>query len=233
MAKRGKWIQAAVGALAVVVIGGLGYVCLDLRQERDALSETLTKSEGRVKLLKKKYKEEKAAVGRMQRNQLGLEAKARKATMAMQRFEKEYDRIAAEMEVATLRWKAAKAKLEAQRDGLIEKTKSLRAALDASNSRLSDTKSELTASRGDTAALKAQLQEITAEFRRAESTSKRYYAQNLKFSQITTALVARTEKLELGSTVLVPDPVIQFERVEIEKLLQEYLDRIDDAKIIK
>jgi hypothetical protein len=46
-------------------------------------------------------------------------------------------------------------------------------------------------------------------------------------------LVARVEKEELGSSVLVNEPIFQFERVELEGILQEYLDRIDKEMVVQ
>jgi septal ring factor EnvC (AmiA/AmiB activator) len=110
--------------------------------------------------------------------------------------------------------------------------------------RLSETIGRIEASLGETTiqlkgmeskntALNDQIKELSANLRASESQAKRYFTHNQRLSEIAKTLVAQVEKEQMGSSVMVKEPLIQFKRVELENMLQEYLDGIDSAKIIQ
>jgi chromosome segregation ATPase len=229
MAMKSKAVRIVATVVALILIGGLGYWGYRLNGEKKSLAAELEQVESRNRLLDQKYKEEKALVGRLQREKLTLSGEVRQAKMDLEGFE---------AKSAGLREENARMKKELKVCG-DEKTRlsaridKLDGSLEQLNTKLNDTASRLKAAEDEKASLKGKVQELNANLREAQSKNKRYLSQNRKLAKIAKALVARVEKGELGSSVLVKEPLIQFKRVELEKLLQDYLDGIDAAKVVE
>ena len=214
---------------AVVVIGILAYLCFQLNSQKNQVVENLTQVESRNNLLNQKYKEEKAQVGRLQRENLKLSGQARQAQMDMEtfkieneQFRQEHDQLVSNLQACDSR----KAKLSER----IERLREIREKL---TEKCRDTAMRLNKSEEENKELQGKLDATKAELQAAESRSNRYYSHNQRLSQIAITLAARVEHEELGSSVLVKEPLIQFKRVELENLVQDYLDRIDKEKIVK
>ncbi len=221
--------RVIVIVVAVLLVGTLGWSSLSLKKSRDALAEALAASERKTNLLNEKYKEEKAQVGRLQRAAMTFEGQIRQARM---------DKEKAENELAEL-----KALAEGEQKKRIESCEAEREHLKANGAKLTEEVAQLEAKYQETTAalkiaasenkgLKGDIQNLKAELKQAGQDNQRYRAHNVKLSQIARELVARVEKNELGSSVLVKEPVLQFQKVELEQLLQDYLDRIDDARAV-
>lgn len=224
-----KTFRIILGIILFGLVGGLGYLCYHLQAEKKMLAESYEQSESRNRLLNQKYKEEKALVGRLQRETLALTGQVRQARMDAdkaladtERFKEEKDKLA--REVQNLDEK--KAKLEERIESLIAEKADL-------NRELGQTSTKLKAQEKANENLEAKNQSLGNDLKRALNDNKRYLAHNRRLAEIAKALVARVEKDELGSSVLAKEPLIQFQRVELEKLLQEYLDKIDQEKVVQ
>ena len=220
----------ALAAICVLaLIGYLGFECYRLGNEKQELAENLGKAESRNRLINRKYKEEKALVGRMQRENLVLEGQARQAGMDAKAFEKENVRLSGERAEMEKRLLAC----SDERKHLAERIEASKAEFDQLNGKYNQTTAALKTMEGKNEGLKSDIQSLKADLSRSESQGRRYYAHNQRLAQIARELVARTEKEELGTSILVKEPLIQFKRAELEKLLQQYLDRIDDESAIQ
>lgn len=224
-----RMLRVAVIVVIAAMIGSLGYFCLHLKAERDRLAEAFEKAESRQKLLDQKYKEEKALSGRLQRENLTLSGQARQAKMDMEKFANENKRLQDERAGLDGKIQACEGE-KTKLAGELEEGKSAYAEL-AEKQNATDAK--LRSEEGHNKELQAAIQGFKSDLKQAESQSKRYFANNQKLSEIAKTLAARVEKQELGSSVLVKEPLIQFKKVELENLLQEYLDGIDSAKIVQ
>lgn len=224
-----KYIQYIVIVLVISMIGGTGYAGWQLKKDRDNLAFELDRSENRNKLLEQKYKEQKAQTGRLQREKLMLNGKIRQAQMDAEKYKTENERLVSEMETIEDKFRKQLVVCENEKDAH-DKLKAAYSELKDLNLKTTHTLREREA---EVAGLTADLAERTSELKRTIQMNKRYVAHNEKLSSIAQTLVGRVEKQELGSTILVKEPLIQYERVELEELLQTYLDKIDDEKVIQ
>lgn len=221
---RSKRVAAIV--LALALIGGLGFLCLQLKSDRDRLAENFGRFESKGQLLDQKYKEEKALSGRLQRENLTLNGQVRQAKMDMEKSEAEAVRLRAEHAQRGTELQACLAEKTRQID-------QLNAANGQLNEKYNDTATRLRTAEGQNEKLQAENQSLHAELKQAASQNKRYLTNNQRLAQIAKTLAGRVEQKELGSSVLVKEPLIQFKKVELENLLQDYLDRIDAEKIVQ
>ncbi len=226
-----KSIIFRIGAMLVVVmlIGGLGYLAYQLDCEKKVLEGQLDHTEKKTVLLNRKYKEEKALVGRLQRENLALNGQVRQAKI---------DAEAAIAEADKLRSRMGKSgrQLEVcveEKKGLSRQVEKWKTDYTQLSKQQEQTAAQLKNTRQEKDTLKSRVETLASELGFSESKNKRYYAHNRKLAKIARALVARIEKEELGSSVLVNEPIFQFDRVELEGILQEYLDRIDKEMVVQ
>ena len=217
--------------LALSGMGYLGYLSLQLKDERDLLAEDLKSSQSRSDLLNQKYKEQKALVSRMQRQTLTLEGQVRQAKLDIEVVQKKNVRLAAHIKEVEGTCKATSSTCEKEKVVLEQTIKTLAVTHDQLKQRHEQTTALLKKTEAAKANLENDLQSTESDLEQALSKNKRYLSHNTELSRISKTLIARIEKNELGSSILVKEPLIQFKRVEIEKLLQEYLDQIDKQKI--
>ena len=79
MRLQSRSIGIAVIVATIILSGFLGFQCYQLSKDRQRLSDSLDQSENRNRLLNRKYKEEKAFVGRLQRENLALGGQVRQS----------------------------------------------------------------------------------------------------------------------------------------------------------
>ncbi len=224
-----KYINYIIIVLIISVIGGLGYTGWQIKKDRDNLALELERSESRNQLLDKKYKEQKAQTGRLQREKLMLNGQIRQAQMDVEKYRIENERLLAEID----KFKERIAVYENDKDGLTVLYDKLKADYNDLKDLNLKTTNSLRERENDVANLKADLADVNSELKRTTQMNTRYVSHNEKLSQIAQTLVGRVEKQELGTAILVKEPLIQYERVELEELLQTYLDKIDDEKVIQ
>jgi predicted nuclease with TOPRIM domain len=183
-------------------------------------------------LLEQKYKEEKAQVGRMQREKLILEGQVRQAKMDLEKVEKEKQQLLSSSTTSEKKLKKQLNACENTKDQLSESLDELQTTHADLTKRHQQTIMDLEKRVAEVHKLTNENASLNSELKRSISQSNRYLAHNEKLSMISQELVGRIEQKELGSSILVKEPLVQFERVELEKILQEYLDKIDEEKII-
>ncbi len=215
-------------AIGFGLSGYLGYTCYELKVSRDGLADDLVRAESRIKLLSQKYKENKAQVGRLQRESLALNGKLRQAKLDLEKAESVFAEKFSQKSAITDKLKGDLKFCSREREQLTTSYKELQIEHKKLNLAHRQTSASLSEREKKLDSLNAELQSLNSELKQITRQSERYEAHNLELAKIATQLVGRVERKELGSSVLVREPLIQFERVNVEKLLQEYLDKIDE-----
>lgn len=229
MKPKNKTFRIVLMVIVLGLVGGLSFLCYQLKTELKLLTENYDQLESRNHLLDKKYKEEKARVGRLQRENLTLSGQMRQAKLNVAKAESERDQAIEEKGQWGKRLQVCvgdKKQLAGRIDLLEKDIERLR------NDHLK-TQALLKSEEGKNKKLRAEIQSMNRDIRQAHSDIKRYLNHNQRLAGIAKTLVGRVEKDEMGSSVLVKEPIIQLKRVELEKLLQEYLDKIDEEKVVQ
>lgn len=218
--------------LFIALSGYLGYRLYRLDQAHTALASALQRESHRVALLKKKYAEQKAQTASLQRAKLMVEGLKRQAEMKADELQKELE--AQKAVIASMKGKDD-AKVKALEARLAEKEKYL-AQWKEKYDELSDAfnKAKTIIAEKNTAIdrLEADKQELESELDMTRRTRDRYFKHNHEMANIAQSILARyDEDGVFATTLLEVEPFTQIKKVELEKLIQGYLDQIDDQVI--
>ena len=203
----------------------LGYSARSLSLQRDTLRQDVTRLESREKLMQKKIAEEKELAGRYQRSQSDLEGELRAADARIAEVLREKELVAAQLE--ELKKQPAKnneEELLASIDKLKENIGQWKTRFDELREESVNTIKERDEKN---AALTSENQKLTASFNQETQQHNRCKKNNAGLAGLSRELVEKYEKKDALDSLSVREPLTQFEKVELEKLIQEYLDKID------
>ena len=216
----------------VCLSGYLGYQLSQLSKAHTALNRDHKKLTSRADLLQKKYTEQRARTTALQRAKLTAEGFQRQAEMKVEEIKKKM--AVQESEMAALQQKAEKKKkiLEARivaRDEAIEKWKESHAKLTA---KIKEARATIKKRDGSIAKMEEEIQELESELQFATRTKDRYLANNKQMAATAKSILARyDEKGIFSETIVTVEPFTQIKKVELEKIIQDYLDHIDSQMI--
>lgn len=225
---RNKYIIIGSLVLLVVLVGYLGYSLYALNAAHTAQTKELEKTTHRAKLLHQKYSTQKARTAAIQRAKLTVEGLKRQAEMKAEKLAQELEEL-----------KAAKNQVGEDVKDLKNRIADLEKTVAQWKSKFGDlTKKyrmakKTIAERDNTiATLKDNISELESELQFAHRTRDRYLEHNRQMAATAQSILARYDKKGVFSeSILNVEPFTQIKKVELEKLIQEYLDRIDDQVI--
>ena len=222
-----------IGALGLVVglSAGLIYGHIQLDNEQKVYQGKLKEMSQRLSQTQRKFVEERTL-------QESLEDDKQTVQSRLDALQKEKEHLIAENK----QLKAKADALETQAASLDKKAASLEAratSLDTKNGQLSE---RLTKVEADGAALDRKqkqtfqtLQEREKELKQLTADSHRQYDQcaghNARLYTIAEELISRYENKGVVKTILTKEPFIQIEKVELEKIVQDYKDKVNEQKL--
>lgn len=222
-----------VGALGLVVGCALGliYGHIQLGNEQKAHQMKLKEMSQRLSQTQRRYVEERTL-------HTSLEDDKQQAQSHVDALEKEKEHLAGENR--DLKSKADALDIKAA--SLETKVASLEtrsASLDTKNTQLSERLTKVEADRVSLDQKQRQtfqtLQEREKELKQLTVDSHRQYDQcashNARLYAIAEELISRYENKGVVKTLLSKEPFIQIEKVELEKLVQDYKDKVDEQKL--
>ena len=217
-------------SVLIIIFGAavyLGYLLYQVTEERNILNTRLNKANSKFKLLQKKYVRQKAKNSVLQRNKLSLEGRLRKAGNDLKKVEQEKQKIVEEMELIESKHLKKIASFEKQIKKFKERIVKLKENRDQYRARLAETVQTIKERNRTIAGLKADKAELNALVSETESSLKRCKKHNVNLCKISEDLVSRYYSKGLGKTLLQTEPLTQIKKVELEQMVQEYLDKID------
>jgi chromosome segregation ATPase len=224
-----------VGLLIVLLIGlsgYLGYRLNKLGKAHAALSQDLKKTAHRADLLQRKYAEQKAQAAALQRAKLTVEGLKRQAEMKADALAKEVEEKAAV--IASLKKRtggevnALEARIAAKDEAIAQWKEKYASLTDA----LRQAKTTLRERDETIATMEDNARELESELQFATRTRDRYLANNRQMAVTAQSILARyDEKGVFANTILNVEPFTQIKKVELEQLIQDYMDSIDDHTI--
>jgi len=224
-----------IGLLIVLLLGlsgYLGYKLNELTEAHAALTRDHKKLTSRADLLQKKYTEQKARTTALQRAKLTAEGFQRQAEMKVEEIKKQMDAQAAEMQSLEEKAEAKNKVLEeriAARDNAIEKWKESHKKL---TEKIREARATVKEREAAIAKMEENIEELESELQFATRTRDRYLSENKEMAAISKSILVRyDEKGIFADTIMPVEPFTQIKKVEIEKLIQSYLDDVDDHTI--
>ena len=220
------WISRVFMTLLVISLLACGYGLYHFDTERKNLKTEVAALNNRAALLEKKYGEQKAMTEAMLRAKQAVESQARDAEFKLSEQEKRNG----ELETALAESAEKIARINTSYEETIKTQKerfaSLRDSYDKlreeSNTIIRKKNQEITRLTHERDALSASLNQETFQHKRCRE-------HNSRLAVLTDELVEQyRNKGFLGGT---PEPFTQLKKVEMEKICQEYRDRIDDETL--
>ena len=219
-------------ALLFGLSGYLGYRLNELTNAHATLTREHNKLNHRADLLQKKYAEQKARTTALQRAKLTAEGLQRKAELKVEEVNKQMDALTTEMQALEKKAEAKNKVLEeriAARDKAIEKWKESHEKL---TEKVREYRATINEREATIAKLEEDARELESELQFATRTRDRYLAENQKMAATSKSILVRyDEKGIFADTIMQVEPFTQIKKVELEKIIQAYLDEIDDNTI--
>ena len=214
--------------LALIVTAGgcvwLGYTGHTLSRQRDNLQQDVARLESREKLIQKKIAEEKALAGSYMRAKSALESELRAAEASIAEMAREKEVIVAQLEEVRKESAQGPAELLATIDKLQGNISEWKNRFEELREESVNTVRERDAKN---AALTTENQKLTASLSQEVQQHKRCRNNNAGLAGLSRELVQKYENKDVLDSLSAREPLTQLEKVELEKLLQEYLDKID------
>ena len=222
-----------IGVTILVGLSGyLGYELYSLNQAHAALNDDFDQLTHRSDLLQRKYTEQKAQTAALQRAKLTVEGLKRQAEMKLEELAKEMEKK--DVEMAALRKKVG-----ANVKDLEDRIESLNTTIEEWEKKYEDRTKEFHAARqtiserdATIAKMEENIGELKSSLQFATSTKDRYLKNNRQMAATAKSILARyDEDGVFAEKLLRAEPFTQLKKVELEKLIQKYLDEVDDQVI--
>lgn len=221
-----KWVGRIFTLLLVIGLGVAGYFLYNMDLERKGLYAEVATLTTRAELLQKKYTNQKAQTEAMLRAKQAVESRARDAEFKVTELEKE------------------KTELEESIAGHEQEMRALRAQFDEA---IANENKRYTALRNAFDNLRTESQNIIKEKNQAitvltnerdtlDASLKQVTFQNNRCREHNGLLVKLTDELvgkfkDDSAFKIGNEPFAQLKKVEIEKICQDYRDRIDKGTL--
>jgi len=225
-----KWLGRIFISLLVLALAASGYGLYRLDTERKILHQEVDSLNNRTALLQKKISEQKSLIDTMRRATQEIESRARDTAFKLENMEKEKNKLEGEVAAHEKKMTEMRTTCEESIASHKERVESLQTAYEnlkeESNRIIKEKNQQITLVTNEKDSLDASLKQES--FQR-----KRCVEHNSRFAVLTDELVKRYENKGVLSSVGQIEPFTQLKKVEIEKICQEYRDRIDENTLPK
>ena len=226
-----KILKIAAAVIAAGIISASGYTYVKLSQERNLLEADLVKSEKRGDLLQRKYVEEKARAGAVMRTKQSLEntVRAMQTQIDAAKTEKPiHEQVLKDLEAkCTEKTKLLDEKIEK----LMARTESLKTSRDEVVAKFKERAAVVKENEKKIAQLNEDLQRSGFELKSTGRQLENCRENNSRLCMMTEELVEKYKNKGVVGSIMITEPFTQLEKVEIEKLVQEYTAKIEKEKI--
>jgi chromosome segregation ATPase len=228
-----KFIMPAMLVLCVGLSVVLFIETIKLKADNSTLMADIQKAEEKSKALSKKYSEEKAKNNVLQRGKMAADSQLRELSSKLEtqgRQEQdacdEQEARAREMKKSAEACKSELSTLTNEIGKLKGRYGDLAAKIKENDDTLKKKDKELESRQGEIQSLKSQLKATGEKVDLAVNHNK-------QLSTLSKELLAEFDDQDVFQSLLKKEPFTQQKRVRLEKMIQEYLDRIDKDTLRK
>lgn len=225
-----KWLGRTLAALCFLGLAACGYGLYSLDLERKALNKEVESLTNRSELLQKKYNEQKAMTDTMRRSVQEVESRLRTASTNLANLDKEKQQLeaaAAEHQKLLTEMRTACEETIAGHEKRYDGLQSSYDQLREESTRIISEKNQLISQ------LTHERDTLDASLKQETFQRKRCVEHNARFAQLSEELVKQYENKGILGTLGQIEPFTQLKKVELEKMCQEYRDKIDDNTLPK
>jgi len=222
--RKNIWKYLLMLCVFALVLGSVMWVYnTKLENQRAEMQKQVDHSDLRTKQMQRRYVEQKAVADRLKRNQSTLEGKKSELMKELEDTKKAVTSLEKEKDVLKKELEANTIKLETcgeERKALADKNSEVNNILAQTKN---DYEKEISQKESENKELESRL---SAESRRLEISNEK----NARLCIIAEELLEKYESKGAFSSILQKEPVLQFKKVELEKYIEEYRDRIKKNK---
>lgn len=220
-----KWLGRTLVALLVLGLIASAYGLYRLDAERKALHKEVESLTNRSELLLKKYNEQKAMTDTMRRTAQKIESRLRAVSADLAKMEGEKQ----QMENAMAAYEKQIADLRAACEETIADHEKRYAALQTAYQQLREESTRIITEKNQLIVqLTHERDTLDASLKQETFQRKRCVEHNARFAQLSEELVRQYENKGIWGALGQLEPFTQLKKVELEKICQEYRDKIDD-----
>lgn len=233
MGKKWTKIAAVLGIIiCLAIIGMLTKTCLDLVKTRDDLREEVVDLENRQKIIYKKYKNEKIKATGLLRSKMALESKIREKQKSIDDLieEKVHLEKRKKAKVGDLRKEVDVLRKEVEKKEL--RGNRLQADLSQCKGKSETIATDLEKTRKEKESLEVEKMNLISELKDSKNLSERYRRNNQDLTEIAKDLIEKYKSKTIADVMAEKEPLTQIGKIELEKFVQEYGEKID-KEIIK
>jgi chromosome segregation ATPase len=225
-----KWLGRTLVASLVLGLIASAYGLYRLDTERKALHKEVESLTNRSELLQKKYNEQKAMTDTMRRTAQEIESRVRATSSNIAKLEKEKQQL----ETATAEHEKKFNEMRAACEETIANHEKRYAGLQTSNEQLREESTRIITEKNQhIGQLTHERDTLDASLKQESFQRKRCVEHNARFAQLAEELVKQYENKGILGTLGQIEPFTQLKKVELEKMCQEYRDKIDDNTLPK
>ncbi|MBN1906191.1 MAG: hypothetical protein JW927_13955 [Deltaproteobacteria bacterium] len=227
MMKKGRTGIIYLVLLVAILTISIFYGNYRIEKQRVHMQGEIDKTLQKAELLQRRYVEQKAVSENLQRMQISIEAKKSELQAELSKTKEEL----AKLETDFKDTENIYAKCKEDYKKLSDEKKGLESKLKEESSLLAKTKrehDELVA--GLKMESEEKISELDSSLKSFQSRLESCIKKNARLCIIADELLKRYEDKGVISAIMSKEPVTQMERVELEKLVQEYRDEIKKQK---
>ena len=222
-----KYLLLTILPLSVGLLVYLSYSCHRLVKERNGLAMELESEQNRFKVLQRKYSEQKAQTAALQRAKLAAEGGLRQAQQELATAQEEKDALSRELATVGEKTTALEERIVRYK----EEFEKLVENRDQYKSKLAETVAIVKERNEMIYKLRAEKEDLTGNLQETSSTLNRCVKHNARLSKLAEELISAYENKGIGAALSQAEPFTQLKKVELEKLIQQYRDRIDNDNL--
>lgn len=205
---------------------GLGYGHLQLEKERKVQQATVQEINGKVSLLKVKYSEKKALADQLMRTKYDLEGERRLLQNEIEELQKEKKTVKEKIENKTR-------SLETRIKELSEKCFSLQAKCEDIDRKYSQARQNIKNREEEIKQITAEKKTLQSELKRTNRSLDQCGSKNARLCIIADELIEKYQNKGVMGSILQKESLTGIKKVELEKFIQEYRDKIEEQRLEK
>lgn len=226
--KKSPLLSKIIISIFAVVVGlliGLGAGQLQVKKERKTFEDKMKEANKKIAFMQKKMNEERADAVRSAQQECEVNLEAR------QKLEDEKEVLV--VQVVKLKEQIKKLEMQSKESSEIitrkikesdETSAKLKQDINALEQNIREQEHGLKKAAGEIQSLRTDLKKKTQELNTCVSN-------NSELSLLAEELVAAYKKKGLGNVLMQSEPLTQINRVKLEQLTQQYLEKINQKKI--
>lgn len=220
MTKHLMKIALVLMGIAVGASAGFGWAYLQIKKERAVAEEKLKDAGRKMAQAQKKYTEERDG-------RIALDGKLRAVQAESVKTQKEMAALKEQIQKGA----ETTPTLEAKIRELTESLATYKVARDEMERKAVELAQGLRERNEEVKRLMGEKQGLDSDLKRTQQTLERCQEHNARLCVVAEELLERYEQKGVVTSVLQAEPFTQLKKVEIEKIAQDYRERIDQEKI--